>query len=313
MFSVNQVALLFILLSVTWRVCAAAAPTDDCRNILVSRGNSVMFCCNISSINATQITWIKGRSRFVHAVTSNQTFSDFSSPRVTIDHNLPTKLSISSAQPEDEGLYTCNISSVLGVNSMKWNLTVSENPEDDHRSMLVSRGDPIMFCCNISSINATQITWIKGRSYFTHAVSLNQTFSNFSSPRVTIDHNLPTKLSISSAQPEDAGLYTCRVSAVLGFNSMKWNLTVSENPEATHRPWYFVYILTPAIGLLLCGVMSVVCLCRKFRTRTPNGDPVQNQDPPQPGEEVPLRQGHRANNKKRSQYKERLNSIYGHM
>ncbi|XP_008301595.1 uncharacterized protein LOC103373482 isoform X4 [Stegastes partitus] len=143
---------------------------------------------------------------------------------------------------------------------------------DDHRSMLVSRGDPIMFCCNISSINATQITWIKGRSYFTHAVSLNQTFSNFSSPRVTIDHNLPTKLSISSAQPEDAGLYTCRVSAVLGFNSMKWNLTVSENPEATHWSWYLVYILTPAIGLLLCGVMSVVCLCRGHWTRTPDED-----------------------------------------
>ncbi|XP_035810699.2 uncharacterized protein LOC111578116 isoform X2 [Amphiprion ocellaris] len=182
-----------------------------------------------------------------------------------------------------------------------WHVFAASPPADDCRDMLVSRGGSVEFICNISDRNTTQINWIYGSSFYTHGISLNKTQSNFSSNRVTIDCNLPTKLSIIDAQPEDEGLYECTVTGRHGVNSIKWNLTVSENKEID-RP-YLVYILAPSISLLLCGIMlSALCLCRRFRTRTPNQDLDQDQS----GGEG----GGRTN--KRSQYKERLNSIYGH-
>ncbi|XP_044074072.1 uncharacterized protein LOC122886145 isoform X5 [Siniperca chuatsi] len=116
----------------------------------------------------------------------------------------------------------------------------------DHRDVLVSRGDSVMFTCNISNANTTQINWTK---------------------------------EISPS-------------------------------------WYFLYMLTPAIGFLLCGFTPAVCLCRKLRTRTPNQNPVQDQFHLQSEGEVVLRQPQggtdsRTNNQQRSQYMERVNSIYG--
>ncbi|XP_044074074.1 uncharacterized protein LOC122886147 isoform X1 [Siniperca chuatsi] len=132
----------------------------------------------------------------------------------------------------------------------------------DHRDVLVSRGDSVMFTCNISNANTTQISWTKGRFVFTYSILHNQTFSNFTSHRLRIDLNLPSKLNIFSVQHDDAGLYVCNVTGKRGLATTEWNLTVSEKPEEISQRWYFLYILTPAIGFLLCGFTPAVCLCR---------------------------------------------------
>ncbi|XP_022596658.1 uncharacterized protein LOC111218572 isoform X3 [Seriola dumerili] len=136
---------------------------------------------------------------------------------------------------------------------------------DEHRNILVSRGDPVMFTCN----------------------------------------------------HDDTGLYRCDVNGVNGTSTATWNLTVSEKPEemTDFHSWYLLYILTTVTGLLLCGITSAVCLCRIRRTRTQNQDSAQDQFHLQSGGEVVLTQlqddtDSRRNNK-RSQYMERLNSIYG--
>ncbi|TMS06901.1 hypothetical protein E3U43_016660, partial [Larimichthys crocea] len=77
--------------------------------------------------------------------------------------------------------------------------------------------------------------------------------------------------------------------------------------------WYFPYILAAVIGLLLCGIAPAVCLCRKLRARTPEQNPAQDQTNLESGGEVVVPRGsreRRTNNKQRSQYMERLNSIY---
>ena len=100
---------------------------------------------------------------------------------------------------------------------------------DEHRNMLVSRGDPVILICNISKTNATQISWTKGRSFFAHLVSDNKTVSNFTSHK--IDINLPSKLNISNVQHDDAGLYKCDITDRQGRWTIKWNLTVSGEPQ----------------------------------------------------------------------------------
>ncbi|XP_032386023.1 uncharacterized protein LOC116698295 [Etheostoma spectabile] len=139
----------------------------------------------------------------------------------------------------------------------------------EHRNMLVSRGDPVILTCNISTTNATQITWTKGRFVFSYLVFLNMTFSNFTSHN--IDVNLPTKLNISSVQYDDTGLYKCDIFDKRGSWTIKWNLTVSREPEEISPLWSFLHILTAVTGLL-CVFTSAVCLYRKNWTKTPNQD-----------------------------------------
>ncbi|XP_035860509.1 uncharacterized protein LOC116047068 [Sander lucioperca] len=185
----------------------------------------------------------------------------------------------------------------------------------EQRNMLVSRGDPVILTCNISTTNATQINWTKDSSFFSHLVLHNKTVSNFTSHK--IDINLPSKLNISNVQHDNAGLYRCDIIDKKGTWTIKWNLTVSE-PEETSPSWSFLHIglLTAVTGLLLCVLTSAVCLHRKLRARIPNQNPVQEQFDLQSEGEVGLPQLQgvtdiRGNYKHRSQYTERLNSIYG--
>ena len=94
----------------------------------------------------------------------------------------------------------------------------------------MTRGDSIIFTCNISEANVTQINWSTGRSIFAHSFLHNQTFSNFTSHRLSVDVSLPSKLSISDVQHDHAGLYRCDLSDTVGAKTIEWTLTVSE-PE----------------------------------------------------------------------------------
>ncbi|XP_078118185.1 uncharacterized protein LOC144525337 [Sander vitreus] len=139
----------------------------------------------------------------------------------------------------------------------------------EHRNMLVSIGDPVILTCNKSKTNATQITWTKGSSFFSHQVFHNKTVSNFTSHK--IDVNLPSKLNISNVQHDDAGLYRCIIIDQKGTWTIKWNLTVSGEPEEI-SPWSFLHILTTVTGFVLCVFTLAVCLYRKSWTETPNQD-----------------------------------------
>ncbi|XP_051260725.1 uncharacterized protein LOC127366059 isoform X3 [Dicentrarchus labrax] len=144
---------------------------------------------------------------------------------------------------------------------------------------LVFRGDSIMFTCNTSMANITQIRWTKGISVFIYSVINNKTFSNSTSHRLRIDSNSSTKLHVINAQCDDEGLYICDVISTDGLSSVVWNLTVSEvseKPEEVSSSWYFLYILTSVIGLL-CGFTPALCLCRKIWTKTPNQDLVSSR------------------------------------
>ncbi|CAB1432334.1 unnamed protein product [Pleuronectes platessa] len=132
---------------------------------------------------------------------------------------------------------------------------------------------------------------------------------------VRIDVDFPSKLNISNAQHEDSGLYQCNVTDKKGLHSNKWNLTVAGTPPEV-LSWYFLYTILLGVVLLLLGITAAVCLHRKLRTRTSNQDPAQSQLHLQSGGEVVIPQAQagperRTNNKHRSQYQERLNSIYG--
>nr|XP_029138656.1 uncharacterized protein LOC110004552 isoform X1 [Labrus bergylta] len=126
-----------------------------------------------------------------------------------------------------------------------------------HTDEEVSRGGSVIFICNTSRENTKQINWSKGRFRFFHSMKGNVTVSNLTSDRLTID--LSSKLIISNAQEDDEGLYTCHLTESSGSTTYRWNLTVSDRPEEEKSLWYFPYILTAGIGVVLCCIISATC------------------------------------------------------
>ncbi|XP_028249237.1 zwei Ig domain protein zig-1-like isoform X2 [Parambassis ranga] len=102
-----------------------------CRTEAVFRGESVTLTCNISMENVTFIKWTRGRPLFTYSMLSNQTFSNFSSDRLKIDVDFPSTLNITNVQLEDAGIYSCEATDRIGTHNVTWNLTVSENPEEE--------------------------------------------------------------------------------------------------------------------------------------------------------------------------------------
>ncbi|XP_034056251.1 uncharacterized protein LOC117535800 [Gymnodraco acuticeps] len=123
----NRAALLSIQLYFMGQVFAEIA-REDHRSIEVSRGDSVILTCNISTTNATQINWSKDSFLFAYSFADNQTFSNFTS-HTLIDITLPSKLNIYNVQRDDAGLYKCNVTYPRGPETIVWNLTVSWEPE----------------------------------------------------------------------------------------------------------------------------------------------------------------------------------------
>ncbi|XP_041858499.1 uncharacterized protein LOC121650814 [Melanotaenia boesemani] len=181
----------------------------------------------------------------------------------------------------------------------------------DHQNVSVSEGDSVVFNCNTSEKHTTHITWTKCRLMLSWAVQLQQNFSNFSD-RVTIDLVNKSKLKIVSAQLEDSGLYTCEITDNRGINSITWNLTVSE--KETSLLSNVVFIRPLAAGFLLCCITAVICLCRKYGTRTGNQNPFQDQFQSQTEEVVTCnyKVTRIISEQEEERIQERLNLIYDH-
>ncbi|RVE57869.1 hypothetical protein OJAV_G00203730 [Oryzias javanicus] len=177
----------------------------------------------------------------------------------------------------------------------------------EHRNLKVSRGDSVTLTCNMSVVNASEIKWIKGDLSFHHSIVLNATVSNFSSSKISIETDLPTKLKILNFQDEDEGFYNCTVTDRMGINTIIWNLTLFEKDIPTSSAYLILFTALPAV-LFLCCIVSAVCLYRKFRRRTHAQNPVQTQLPLSDGTTDNWR-----NNRHRREYMERLNSVYGYI
>ncbi|KAF3843160.1 hypothetical protein F7725_002009 [Dissostichus mawsoni] len=259
----NRAALLSIQLYAMGQVFAGIVLNEN-RSKEVSRGDSVILTCNISTTNVTQINWSKDSFLFAYSFADNRTFSNFTS-HTLIDITLPSKLNISKVQHDDAGLYRCHLTDLNGAGyilSASTGIVLNEN-----RSKEVSRGDSVILTCNISTTNVTQLNWSKDSFLFAYSFADNLTFSNFTS-HTLIDITLPSKLNISKVQHDDAGLYRCHLTDLNGAGYIVWNVTVYGEPEEVDPSWFYPYTLSAVIGLLLCVFTSAICLYRESWTNT---------------------------------------------
>ncbi|XP_029967508.1 vascular endothelial growth factor receptor 2-like [Salarias fasciatus] len=151
MFSSNQAALLFFQLLGMHRVFGADVSVQQRRTVEVFRGEPVELNCNISTRNTPQFTWMKDKV-LIFSIFSNETLYKLPSPRQIIHQDSFTRLSILDAQAEDEGLYSCSVTRISGVNEIEWNVTVTEKPEEDSWEFLIILTAGFPLCCMMLTV-----------------------------------------------------------------------------------------------------------------------------------------------------------------
>ncbi|XP_063057327.1 hemicentin-1 isoform X2 [Engraulis encrasicolus] len=131
-------------------------------------------------------------------------------------------LHVAFAQPGDTGKYTCSAANVAGTASLDMSLTVQIPPsirEEDHERWVVEHS-PVHLACVAEGVPQPSLVWEKDGAPLGDG-----------SGEYTI---LPSgELAIDSAQPEDAGSYTCIATNSVGQDSQTVTLAVHTHPEFT--------------------------------------------------------------------------------
>ncbi|XP_028249238.1 uncharacterized protein LOC114426193 [Parambassis ranga] len=162
MFSKNQASLFFIQLSV-WCHVFAGIPLNEHMTKVVFRGESVTLTCNKSMEHVTLIKWTRGRSLFVQFRPPSETPSIFSSHRLKIEVDFPSTLSITNVQPEDAGIYSCEVSDQHGSHNTTWNLTLRTLKRAAYWYVvyLLPPAGGLILCAVISAVCFCRTCWIR--------------------------------------------------------------------------------------------------------------------------------------------------------
>ncbi|XP_064870892.1 uncharacterized protein LOC115112584 [Oncorhynchus nerka] len=174
-----------------------------------------------------------------------------------------------------------------------------------------SLGEIVTLVCNNSETNASYI-WKKDTVLiFSHSDTLNKSERTFTSDRMSVDP--PTKLTIFNVELNDTGSYSCQITDdQSGVRTMEWNLTITNNltdhAEYNLRRLLLFTIPSAIGGVVLCiNICCMVWLCRKRKQeQTSHCEKRKEESNAQSDGHTARREQHQ-----RSQYFERLNSIYG--
>ncbi|XP_060933914.1 hemicentin-1 [Limanda limanda] len=132
---------------------------------------------------------------------------------------LPSgELVIDSAQPDDEGSYTCVATNAVGQDSHSVVLSVHTHPVFTELlgDVALNKGERLLLACGVSGIPAPRVTWV---------------FNNNILPVHYDQMNGHSELVIERVSKDDSGTYTC----------------VAENNVGTIKSLGFVYVKEPPI------------------------------------------------------------------
>ncbi|CAB1347262.1 unnamed protein product, partial [Coregonus sp. 'balchen'] len=78
-----------------------------------------------------QVVWRKDTILILSRSKGKKTLRNFTSGRMRADSLIPTELIISIVEVTDAGTYSCTVSDRMGVKTMEWNLTITDNLIDN--------------------------------------------------------------------------------------------------------------------------------------------------------------------------------------
>ncbi|KAL0963424.1 hypothetical protein UPYG_G00306260 [Umbra pygmaea] len=190
-----------------------------------------------------------------------------------------------------------------------YNCTESTKIATIHENATTTLGKIVTLYCNRSE-NVTVVTWRRETLYFSYNYLKNKTtVNNLTSERMTVDPVNPIELKIHSVQLTDTGNYSCAITSGRGVHKTVWSLTIID-PNKDYKGGYslrdyILYTTFSAIGVAFC-IFCMIWLCRKWKKDQSFYDTVGEDRIGQSNEPSDQRA-----QRLRSQYFERLNSVYG--
>ncbi|XP_052230707.1 lachesin-like [Dreissena polymorpha] len=185
-------------------------------NVTFRRGELAVLRCSVYNIGTKTVVWRRQENSF--PLTSG-TMTVVADDRIQIGHvdfKYQWDLMIKNVQPEDEGMYECQVASTNKNMRIMFSLTVIDSIAEAtdisiSEEQFVERGEPVTLQCNVTGQHYTpdEIDWFRngekvtsekrrGVKLLKHLSIVHRTFSSI--------------LSIEKATMEDSGMYVCRSS-----------------------------------------------------------------------------------------------------
>ncbi|CAG5863670.1 unnamed protein product [Menidia menidia] len=181
---------------------------SETREYVAPVDNSVMLQCLTEGSPSPSVTWYK----------DGQMLSDSLRQRVLSSGSLQ----IAFIQPTDAGRYTCTAANAAGTVSLDMSLTVQIPPSirGGEQEVVAVESGHVQLLCVAEGIPQPTLSWEKDGN------PLSEIMGEY-----TI---LPSgELAIDSAQPDDAGSYTCIATNSVGQDSWTVALSVHTHPVFT--------------------------------------------------------------------------------
>ncbi|XP_005733181.1 hemicentin-1 isoform X1 [Pundamilia nyererei] len=190
------------------RVQVPPAISSDTREYLAPVDSSVTLRCQADGSPPPSVTWHK----------DGRVLSETVRLRVLSSGSLQ----IAFIQPSDAGRYTCTAANAAGTVSLEMSLTVQIPPfiRGGEQEVVVVENSQVQLVCLAEGVPQPKLSWEKDGSPVSESAG-----------EYTI---LPSgELVIDSAQPEDAGSYTCVATNSVGQDSWTVTLLVHTHPIFT--------------------------------------------------------------------------------
>ncbi|XP_052230704.1 lachesin-like isoform X2 [Dreissena polymorpha] len=213
-------------------------------NVTFRRGELAVLGCSVYNLGTKTVVWRRQESSF--PLTSG-TMTVVADERIQIGHvdfKNQWDLMIKNVQPEDEGVYECQVASTNKYMRRMVTLTVidssAEAPEISiSDEQYVERGEPVNLHCNATGQHyiPDEIDWFRnGERVTSEKHSGIKLFKQLS-----IAHKTFTSiLSIDKATMEDNGVYVCRSSNMRIANTKVHvlNAETSNKKRGTYHDGY---------------------------------------------------------------------------
>lgn len=239
------------------------------------RGDTAILMCTVENLGTKKVSWRK--VPFITPITIGEKLFPAADPRFQSKH-IPWKnqwnLGIKNVQPQDSGVYECQVSTRQVMRRNVTLVVIDEKPTTPKITItgtqFPDRGGTITLVCNATG-PPDSIQWYKNGDKL-YADPYKKIFI-----REQVAHNarvLTSTLVIRTAKTEDNGTYICRASGAIAplITSMKVNvlnagsnyakrgtLNHTSRPESidSHDAARFISSTAGLITLLL--VIQVLC------------------------------------------------------
>lgn len=252
-------------------------------------GESLTFTCRARGFPKPVVTWYKDDIMLV---------------------KRGEQITLRSVTPADTGRYTCKANSDFGGTAANFTLYVGETTMEQHLQIseavntTVVEGGTTSLQCSVRTSQQPRVEWLKELS----AEDTREGLRPLNSTRqlggrlyqmvegaegvvARGEDEYLSKLTLSRATPDAAGVYVCLAVNNLGFSFKKAHLTVLRKPSQAHTPvgqkersinWLFLII--PAAVVVVVVIAVIVCQLRKSAPDKPVGvtppTPVLKGDDP---------------------------------